>query len=279
MQHINNRNSMLVEIINTGNELLIGKVKNTNIEWLIKRLAKLGARLIQYSVIPDDVDVIAATLKAALSRTGDIILITGGLGATYDDMTLAAVVKVLKKPLVLDERALQMVESKFDYAKRLGWTQADEITNHWKKMATIPEGSIPLENPPGAAPGVQIHYNGKMIFCLPGPPNELKSIFRKAIQPIIKKSVTQKSPETHLFIKGIIEPTISGIIHDTFQKFEGVWIKSHPMLHTGKLMLEIHFTLQEGYSASEIIESAKTYFINEIKKLGRGRILSADEVK
>ncbi len=270
---------MNIEIINTGNELLIGKIKNTNVDWLIKSITKLGAHVIKYSVIPDDSDIISSSLKAALKSTGDIILITGGLGATYDDMTLSAVAKALNKNLVFDERAVEMVESKFEYAKRLGWTQADKITKHWRKMAHIPEGSTPLENPPGAAPGVQIKHEGKLIFCLPGPPNELKSIFRKAIRPIIKARVKAKSPEAHIFIKDIIEPTISGIIQKTFERFEGVWIKSHPMLHTGKLMLEVHFTLQDGYNSSELLEQASAYFTQEIQNLGRGKILSAEEVK
>jgi len=266
---------MNVEIINTGNELLIGKIRNTNVEWLIKKITKLGARVIQYTVIPDDKEVISSTLRAAINRPNDIIIITGGLGATYDDITLEAVAKALNRPLLLSKEALEMVEAKFEYAKRLGWTEAKKITEVWKKMAIIPEGSIPLENPPGAAPGVQIEYNGKLIFCLPGPPNELHAIFRRAIRPIIKKKVKIKAPDARIFIKDIIEPTISGIIQETFNKFKGIWIKSHPMLHTGKLMLEVHFTLQDGYTSRELLENAKAYFINEIRKLGRGEIIES----
>ncbi len=264
---------MNIEIINTGNELLIGKIQNSNVDWLIKKIYKIGARLIQYTVIPDELKVIKSTLISALSHNTDLILITGGLGATYDDMTLTAVAQVINRPLVLNPDAFEMVEKKFKYAKSLGWTQASNITEHWKKMATIPEGSIPIENPPGAAPGVQIDFQGKTIFCLPGPPNELQSIFRRNIAPLIRKTVKIKSPDTHLYIKGIIEPTISGIIQDTFSKFKGVWIKSHPMLHTGKLMLEVHFTLQDGYDSIELLEDAKQYFVKEVVKLGHGQII------
>ncbi|NVM55994.1 MAG: competence/damage-inducible protein A [Candidatus Helarchaeota archaeon] len=270
---------MKVEIINTGNELLNGKIKNTNIIWLIKKLNRLGARLIQYSVIPDDLEVICAALRAALERSTDVIITTGGLGATYDDMTLKAIAKVINRPLTLNSRALEMVELKFEYAKRLGWTYADLISDHWKKMAIIPEGSIPLENPPGAAPGVQITFAGKTIFALPGPPNELRAIFRKEIRPFLQQRIISKAPETHFYISGLIEPTISGIINNTFIQFKGVWVKSHPMLHTGKLMLEIHISLQEGYDSPELVENATSYFIREIEKLGCGKIIMELEVE
>lgn len=270
---------MNIEIINTGNELLNGKIKNTNITWLIKKLHRLGPRLIQYSVVYDDLETIASALRAALKRPVDVIITTGGLGATYDDMTLEAIAKVINRPLVLNQDALKMVESKFEYAKRLGWTYVNLISDHWKKMAIIPEGSIPLENPPGAAPGIQVEFEGKTIFALPGPPNELHAIFRRSLRPFLKGRIKGKAPEVNIYVAGLIEPTISGIINDTFTRFKGVWVKSHPMLHTGKLMLEIHITLQEGYDSPELVENAKNYFVTEIKKLGHGKILEASEVE
>ena len=265
---------MNVEIINTGNELLNGKIQNTNVDWLIKQLHKIGARVIRYCVIPDDIEVISTTLTAALHRSADIIITTGGLGATYDDMTITAVAKVVKRPLILNNHALAMVESKFEYARKLGWTHVELIDEHWKKMAEIPEGSTPIENPPGAAPAVQTEYEGKTIFSLPGPPNELKSIFRTYIRPFLKKRIKTKLPETHFYIKGLIEPTISGIIDETHRKFQGVWVKSHPMLHTGKVMLEIHMTLEEGYDSAELLEKAKTHFLSSITNLGDVTILN-----
>jgi len=270
---------MNVEVINTGNELLSGKIQNTNLDFLIKNLDRLGVRLTQITVIPDNMDIISYTLRAALEHNVDIIITTGGLGATYDDMTLAAVAEAIHRPLMLDEQALEMVKAKFEYAKKLDWTDGAEISEHWKKMAIIPEGSIPLNNPPGAAPGVQIEYNNKTIFCLPGPPEELKAIFRIAIRPYIQNRIKAKSPEAHFYVLGVIEPTISGLIEETFMKFNGVWIKSLPMLHTGKLALEIHITLQEGYDSAELVENAKNYFIGLLKKVKKAQILKDFEVE
>ncbi len=270
---------MRVEIINTGNELLNGKIKNTSVEWLIKNLNRLGARIIQYSVIPDELEFIKSTLQAAVERSAEVIIITGGLGATYDDMTLNAVAQVVKCPLRMNDDALKMVDSKFEYAKKLGWTYSDEITDSWRKMAIIPVGSIPLENPPGAAPGVQIEYQGKTIFCLPGPPNELQAIFRKYLRPFFKDHIKEQTNEIHFYLTGVIEPTISGIIYDTFTKFQGVWIKSLPMLHTGKLMLEMHFTLQDGYDSPELLEKAKIYFLESFVKLGQGKVIHDPEAE
>jgi len=267
---------MNIEIINTGNELLNGKIQNTNLDFLIKNLARLGARLMQITVIPDNLEIISSNLKMALERNVEIIIITGGLGATYDDMTLAAVAEAINRPLVLNDCALELVEAKFQYAKKLGWiNDADaEISEHWKKMAIIPEGSVPLNNPPGAAPGVQIDYNGKTIFCLPGPPEELKAIFRTAVRPYLQSQIKVKSPETHFYVLGVIEPTISGAIEETFTQFKGIWIKSHPMLHTGKLALEIQITLQEGYNSAELVENAKNYLIGLLENIEKAKILT-----
>lgn len=270
---------MNVEIINTGNELLSGKIQNTNLDFLIKNLYRLGARLTQITVIPDNLKVISLTLLAALERGAEIIITTGGLGATYDDMTLTAVAEAINRPLMLNEQALVMVEAKFEYAKKLGWTNGAEISEYWKKMAIIPEGSIPLNNPPGAAPGIQIEYNSKTIFSLPGPPEELKAIFRTAIRPYLQARIKAKSPEAHFYVLGVIEPTISGLIEETFTQFEGIWIKSHPMLHTGKLALEIHITLQEGYNSAELVENAKNYLIELLKNVEKAKILTDFEVE
>jgi molybdenum cofactor synthesis domain-containing protein len=270
---------MNVEIINTGNELLSGKIQNTNLDFLIKNLARLGARLTQVTIILDNLKVISDTLRAALEHNVEVIITTGGLGATYDDMTLAAVAEAIHRPLMLDERALEMVEAKFEYAKKLGWTNGAEISEHWKKMAVIPEGSIPLNNPPGAAPGVQIEYNGKTIFAMPGPPEELKAIFRTAVRPYLQTRIKTKPPEAHFYVLGVIEPTISGLIQEIFTKFKGVWIKSHPMLHTGKLALEIHITLQEGYNSAKLVENAKNYFMGLLKNIEKAKILTDLEVK
>lgn len=265
---------MNVEIINTGNELLSGKIQNTNLDFLIKNLARLGARLTQISVIPDNLDVISSTLRAALERNAEVIITTGGLGATYDDMTLTAVAQAINRPLVLDKRALIMVEEKFEYAKKLKWANGAEISEHWKKMAVIPEGGIALNNPPGAAPGVQIEYkDGKTIFCLPGPPEELKAIFRNAVRPFLQARIKTKSPEAHFYVLGVIEPSISDLIQETFTKFKGVWIKSHPLLHTGKLALEIHLTLQEGYTSADLVEAAKHHLMGLLEKVVNAKVL------
>src|SRR3990170_4623575 len=152
-----------MEIISLGNELLIGKVLNTNAQWLAKRATNLGITVKRVTVVRDDVDETARAIRETLKRKPQFIVTTGGLGPTFDDKTLESIAKALKRKLEVNQVALEMVKEKYQtYASKRG-SNSVELTQPRVKMATIPENATPIPNPVGAAPAVRIDLEGNGV--------------------------------------------------------------------------------------------------------------------
>jgi nicotinamide-nucleotide amidase len=171
---------LIAEIICVGNELLTGLIENSNSGYLSRRLNAFGIAVREVSVIADQDLAIRNALAKALSKS-DLVIITGGLGPTEDDLTREAVASYLKRQLVLNETWLQLMEGFF--AAR-GLTMP--VNN--RKQAMVIEGSELLVNERGTAPGSYIEDQGKLIVILPGPPNEMQYMFENSVLPQIKKN-------------------------------------------------------------------------------------------
>lgn len=168
---------MVVELISVGTEILLGNIVNTNAAYLAEKCAALGLSCYYQDVVGDNEERLCETIRTALSRA-DILLISGGLGPTQDDLTKEAAAKVLEKPLVLHERSKAAIQEYFS-ARGL------EITDNNWKQAMVPEGSIVLDNPNGTAPGIIIEKDGKYVVLMPGPPGELMPMFEASVIPYL----------------------------------------------------------------------------------------------
>ncbi|MGB9853532.1 MAG: molybdopterin-binding protein, partial [Candidatus Bathyarchaeales archaeon] len=150
--------SVQIEIVCIGNELLIGKTLNTNAQWLAKRATSLGITVKRITVVGDEVEEIANAIREALQRKPRFLITTGGLGPTFDDKTLEGIAKALNRKLELNQKALQMVKEKYEAYAKAGKIEEVEMTPHRVKMAMLPEGAEPLQNPVGTAPGVIMKF-------------------------------------------------------------------------------------------------------------------------
>ncbi|MEB3774221.1 MAG: nicotinamide mononucleotide deamidase-related protein [Desulfurococcales archaeon] len=211
-------------IITVGNEVLIGRIVNTNAAWLGSKLTLLGYSVERIITVPDRVDDISEEVGRAIARAG-VVITTGGLGPTYDDLTLEGVAKAIGARLVLDKAAYEMVKE--FYSKR-----NMELTSDRIKMAYIPEGAKPIPNPVGAAPGVMLAYGGSMIFSLPGVPSEMKSMFERYVEPVLK----ERGPgvavaECYAILKGVPESSLAPAIRSAAKRHPRVYLKSHPKGH------------------------------------------------
>jgi len=144
-----------MEIICVGNELLIGKVVNTNASWLGKQATSMGIAVRRITVCADNVKEMAAVFREALARKPNFIVSTGGLGPTFDDKTLQGIAEALHRRLVVNADALNMVKEKYAEYAVTRHIKVSEMTEPRVKMATLPEGTVPLPNPVGTAPGVR----------------------------------------------------------------------------------------------------------------------------
>lgn len=168
---------MQADLICVGNELLTGLVENSNAGFLARRLCSVGIPVSEISVVADDEKVIRAALGKAL-KTCDLVILTGGLGPTDDDITREAVAAILGLPLVLNRKWLEKMEQFF--CKR-----GLKMPKNNRKQALVIEGSTILENKRGTAPGSMIEHEGRLIVLLPGPPHELQMMFDEQVLPYL----------------------------------------------------------------------------------------------
>ena len=246
---------LVFEIITVGNELLDGTVVNTNAAWLAKRISELGFVVRRYTAVGDDIGEIASAIREAIKRGADWIVLSGGLGPTFDDKTLEAVAYALGRKLELNSEALDMVRRKYEsYSRETG--REIKLTRERVKMATLPEGARPLPNPAGTAPGVIVEAGEVTIVALPGVPREMKAIFEESIAPVLKSKGGLKTARVVLKVAGVMESTAAPHIERVVREHRRVYVKSHPKGEERKPVLEIHLISRSG-SLKEAAEEAE----------------------
>lgn len=218
---------VIVEIFIIGNEILIGDIQDTNTHWLCKEINSLGGRISRVTLLRDVDAVIAGEVSAALARGAEVIITSGGLGPTADDLTLAAVARGVGVEVRLHEQALQMVRDRYDELTAQGVLTQGGLNPAREKMAWLPEGAVPLSNPVGTAPGVLLKTGRAAIISLPGVPSELKGIFNSSLQPFLQETfrggisvmqtITVQSND-----ESLMEPVLSRVVND----HPNIYIKS-----------------------------------------------------
>ena len=181
---------MTIELINTGSELMLGRVLNTHQQWICRQMADLGYTVNRQVAIPDTAREIEAAVRDALGRA-DLIITTGGLGPTSDDLTRDLIAGLLGRGLREDEEAVRRIEHFFETRKR---PMPDKV----KIQALVPEGAIVLQTAHGLAPGVAIELNPNpfrpaneptLLIMLPGPPRELRPMFTDSVIPLVREKL------------------------------------------------------------------------------------------
>lgn len=206
---------MRIEIVNTGTELMLGQVINTHAAYFGEQLLPLGLRVQRQTCIPDG-DPIAEVLHEAFARA-DVILITGGLGPTSDDITREILSAMLGMELRLNEAIVENIREKF---RKFG-REMPEVN---RRQAMVPEGAVVLDNPNGTAPGLYfpaIEGRNPHLFLLPGPPRELRPMFEDLVRPRLEAWLADEHgsvPTYRTFrIMGVGESSIAEQLEDSIQ--------------------------------------------------------------
>lgn len=252
---------MIIELLMIGNEILIGKTQDTNSNWMAKRLTKYGHRVKRIITIGDDLEIIASTIKDILKRSPDVIITSGGIGPTFDDMTLQGIANGLNRKLELNQHAYNSIKKAYEHAHSRGLLKLEGMTKEREKMAYLPKGSIPLPNTVGTAPGVKINEENINIFILPGVPAEMKALFRNIITPILKEK-RGKFIEKGFLFSGIGESQIAAYTTELEKKYPQLWIKTHPRIGLS-VEVEVSITAFNLENGEELIDKA----LNEIKEI------------
>lgn len=224
-----------IELLSIGNELLSGTIANTNAQWISSKITQAGGLVKRITTVGDSISEISAAAKESIQRSPDWLIVSGGLGPTYDDKTLQGLSTALGQELVLDSEALEMLRK--SYARNPS-TRNYELNDIRLKMARIPRGSVPIQNPVGSAPSVIINNtnsdnpNSKTrIVCLPGVPKEMKAIFSNTIMPQLKITIgdyffAESVFETIGISESVLAPALSSIV-DSYP-VDAVYLKTHP---------------------------------------------------
>ena len=254
-------------ILTIGNEILIGRIVNTNAAWLGQKLTFSGFKVERIIVVPDEIEDIVEELRRGLGRA-KIIITTGGLGPTYDDRTLEAIAKATGRELVLNKQALTMVE---EFYGRKGLPLTEERI----KMAMLPEGARPLPNPVGAAPGVILEHNGTIIVALPGVPSEMKAIFENYVASVLAEIAPNKSVvECGITVVGVPESSLAPHIKSVARRYPTIYVKSHPKGHeTDNPILDLK-VLASGATPQDALGLARA----AISELRRGVVEAGGRV-
>jgi len=193
-------------IISIGDELLVGQVVNTNASWLGDQLTRIGCRVLRVDAIGDERGLIRREIEEA-ARRSDIVIVSGGLGPTHDDVTREAICDMLGCDLRIDEEQLRRIEKRF--AER-----GIELNERSRRQALAPSGCRTLPNDYGSAPGLAFGVGEANVFALPGVPSEMKGIFTDQILPDLAAAAGDIEQKTYLTF-GITESALADLLADT----------------------------------------------------------------
>lgn len=234
---------MVAEILAVGTELLMGQITNTNAQYLSKRLNDVGVSVYYHSVVGDNPLRLKESLKSALSRA-DIVITTGGLGPTQDDLTKETITEAMGLKLVLHEKTYQSIKAFFERVNR-------KMMENNAKQAYIPENSIIIPNNNGTAPGCIIEKDGKIIIMFPGPPKEMIPMFEETVFPYFEKITGQTIGSRMLKVFGIGESEMEMKIIDLIEAQSNPTIA--PYVNMGEVVVRVTARCKDAVEADNMI--------------------------
>lgn len=234
---------MNAEIITVGTELLLGDILNSNSQFLSRELAAYGVELLHQSTVGDNQERLAAELAQALSRS-DLVLITGGLGPTQDDLTRETVCTALNLRQELHEESWARIQEYFRNTGR-------ELTENNKKQAMLPAGCVVFPNDHGTAPGCAVERYGQCVIMLPGPPRELVPMFNDYVAPYLSKFSGGTIFSRTVGVFGIPESAIAQRIADLMSEANP---SVAPYAKDGEVVLRVTARAADSVSAAEMCD-------------------------
>lgn len=255
---------MTVELISVGTEILMGNIVNTNAAYLSVKCAQLGMSVYRETSVGDNKERLEEAIKEGLSRS-DIVILTGGLGPTKDDLTKETAAKVAGRKLVTDQASKKRIQEYFQKMNR-------EIADSNWKQADMPEGSIILPNKRGTAPGCIIETaDGKRMILMPGPPYEMQGMFEQSVYPYLEKLQSNRFYSKMVKICGIGESMAESMAADLIEAQDNPTIALY--CKTG----EVHFRVTA--SADSVDEAKKLVkpVVKELKNRFKENIFTTEE--
>lgn len=234
---------MKAELISVGTEILLGEILNTDAQFLAEELSKIGIDVYHQTVVGDNAARLADAVNTALDRS-DIVIASGGLGPTPDDITKEVISECMGEKLVLHEESLERMKSYFTRTKRV-------MPDNNIKQAMMPEHSIVLNNNNGTAPGCIIEKDGKAVIILPGPPSELTLMYNESVKPYLESKSEEKLFTKTFHIFGIGESSVAAELDREMKEFTNPTVA--PYAKTGEVHLRLAAKAKTAEEAEKIM--------------------------
>ena len=258
--HNGRRDIKSAEIVTIGTEMLLGDLVDTNTAWISQRLAALGVSMYRHTTVGDNTDRIIGALRDAASRA-DLVVTTGGLGPTSDDLTNACIGALTGRPMVEYPEARRHIDEKFAKFGR-------EPTPSNYKQALFPEGTELIPNPLGTAPGALVEWENTLFATLPGVPAEMKRMFEETLEPLIRSRSDGSIVSKTLHFAGIGESALAEKVQDFLDASDPTVA---PLAGQGRVRLRITTRAATEEEAQgkirpverEILDRLREYFFGE----------------
>lgn len=248
---------MKAEIIAIGSELLLGQIIDTNTSYIAKSLAENGIELVQNATVGDDLQRMKEVIREAIIRSR-IVITTGGIGPTEDDLTREAVAEVFERSLAFQPHLMEQIEALF---KKRGF----RMTENNRKQAFIPEGGIPVENPKGTAPGFIVETSNGAIISIPGVPSEMEYLMENSIIPYLRKRFDlQRQVIRYKVLRacGLGESAIGLQIKDLMKESKNPTVGT--LVSIGDIKIRITAKANDPEEASVLIENMEQEIRNRL---------------
>ena len=261
---------MIAELVAVGTEILLGNIVNTNSAYLSEQMAQLGLSVYYETVVGDNHDRMKAVIASALDRS-DVVILSGGLGPTEDDLTKEVCAEVMGLPLEEDPHSRKRIER---YMKEYEKNHPDRrITTNNYKQAQVPKGALVIDNHNGTAPGLILEKDGKTAILLPGPPNELIPMFEESVFPYLRKKQPEIIYSQMVKICSIGESQVAEEIEDLIESQTNPTIA--PYAKTGEVHLRITAKGKNEKECKKLIKPV----VKELKARFGRNIFATEESK
>jgi nicotinamide-nucleotide amidase len=265
-----------VEVIVTGDEIMYGRIIDTNSHWLAGRIAELGAKLVRITTIGDDPKIISSTLFESLKRDVHFIIFTGGLGPSEDDLTVESIGKALGEKVVYDPITLDKIHSVY---KKRGITDEASIIRG-QGMSRILVNSEPLQNPVGFAVGMKLEVGSKVICTLPGVPEEMRGMFNMYIAPMIRSHTGNSVFYARSYIISMVWKDFFPLYRQMQSEYPNIYIKNAatpPVEGSDRnkvYPIKVDFVIEARTQgeAEKIMENFVMNYKKRIQLLGEGKM-------
>ncbi len=235
---------MIAEILCIGTEVLIGDIVNTNAAFISKTLSEHGIDVLYHSVCGDNPKRMKDCFEIALSRA-DIVVTTGGLGPTYDDITKNIIADTLCMPLFLDENVKCDLQAYFARSGRI-------MTENNLSQAYVPKGAEVLKNSFGTAPGLFIQKDEKIVIMMPGPPREMKPMLCNEVLPHLQKYTNKALVSSNVNIFGMGESSVDAALHELMESSANPTLA--PYIDDGDVRVRVTASAESKEKALQLIQ-------------------------